>query len=270
MATGMAALLAACLPVLPVAHAGTICTIVANARSGQVLLEEGDCDRRVTPASTFKIALSLMGFDAGLLKDAHDPVLPFRQGYPDWGGEAWTQPTDPARWMRYSVVWYSQQLTPQLGADRLHDYAQAFGYGNADFSGDPGKDNGLERAWISSSLHISPREQIEFLRKLVGRQLPVSSHAVEMTRAIVETNVLPGGWAVSGKTGGAYPRRPDGSFDRAHGWGWYVGWASRGSDSLVFARLAQDEVQTPGSPGLRTRDGLLREWDALAGVATPR
>ena len=62
------------------AQAATICTAMADAKAGTVLLQEGNCIDRVTPASTFKIALSLMGYDAGFLKDEHKPVLPYRQG----------------------------------------------------------------------------------------------------------------------------------------------------------------------------------------------
>jgi beta-lactamase class D len=56
--------------------------------------------------------------------------------------------------MKHSVVWFSQQIAQYLGQGRLQQYATQFGYGNADFSGDSGKNNGLERAWISSSLKI--------------------------------------------------------------------------------------------------------------------
>ena len=67
-------------------QAKTLCTVVSDAVGGKVLLEQGDCRTRVTPASTFKMALAVMGFDAGFLNDAHSPVLPFKEGYPDWGG----------------------------------------------------------------------------------------------------------------------------------------------------------------------------------------
>ncbi len=153
-------------------HSKTLCTVIADAASGKLLTEQGDCRTRVTPASTFKIPLAVMGFDAGILQDAHAPTLPFRAGYADWGGDNWKQPTDPARWMQYSVVWYSRVITHQLGTQRLENYAKDFGFGNADFSGDPGQNNGLDRAWIISSLKISPLEQIAFLTRLVNRQLP--------------------------------------------------------------------------------------------------
>lgn len=245
------------------AQAKNICTMVADAATGIVLLEQGDCRTRVTPASTFKIPLAIMGYDAGILSDANAPVLPFEPGYADWGGDEWTQPTDPTRWMKYSVVWFSQQITAALGAERLADYANLFGYGNADFAGDPGKNNALERAWISSSLKVAPLEQVAFMRHLYNRTLPVQPHAIDMTLAIVESWQTDGGWTVSGKTGSAYPRRADGSFDRAAGWGWFTGWAQHEGRTLVFARLDQDEERHSVSGGLRARDALLAEWDTL-------
>ncbi|MEZ5781783.1 MAG: penicillin-binding transpeptidase domain-containing protein [Rhizobiaceae bacterium] len=141
------------------AEATTVCTLVVDAKSGASLLEDGDCDTRVTPASTFKVPLAVIGFDSGFLKDSNHPRLAFRPGDPDWGGAAWRQDNTPANWMRYSVVWYSQRITHALGTEVLGRYTRALAYGNADFSGDAGFDNGLDRAWIASSLAVSPREQ---------------------------------------------------------------------------------------------------------------
>ncbi|CAB3804332.1 class D beta-lactamase [Pararobbsia alpina] len=245
--------------------AHTICTVVADAASGKILMQQGDCSTRTTPASTFKIAISLMGFDSGFLKDANTPTLPFRAGYSDWGGEAWRQPTDPARWLKYSVVWYSQQVTESLGIARFADYTKRFGYGNANVAGDSRHD-GLTHAWIDSSLQISPLEQVAFLRKVVNRQLPVSAHAFNMTDQIVEVTELPNGWDIHGKTGAGFPAKADGSDDEAHGWGWFVGWASRKDNTLVFARLIQDDGRAPEqkSAGLRTRDSFLHDFPEMA------
>jgi beta-lactamase class D len=229
-----------------------------------VLLEQGDCRTRITPASTFKIALSLIGFDAGLLKDTHHPELPYKDGYVDWGGANWKQPTDPTRWLKYSVVWYSQILAHELGEPRLADYARRFDYGNADFSGDPGRDNGLDRAWIGSSLKISPFEQTVFLRKFLAGALPVSAYATEETRQIVEITPAPDGWDVHGKTGAAFPRSAEGVADEAHGYGWYVGWAVKDGRTLVFARLNQDEQKETVPAGWRARDQFIAALPGLA------
>lgn len=246
------------------AEARTVCSLVADAATGAILRERGDCASRVTPASTFKIALAVMGYDAGILTGSRAPLWPYAKGEPAWGGKEWTRPVDPENWMRHSVVWYSQRIARALGAARFGGYAKAFGYGNADLSGDPGKDNGLERSWIGSSLRISPREQIAFLRRLHGGRLPVKAEAQASARAIVETHDLPGGWRVAGKTGSAFPRRPDGNWDRTRGWGWYVGWASREGRAVVFAELTQDESAQPVFAGRRTREAFLRGWPEIA------
>ena len=245
------------------AQARPVCMVVASP-SGTILHEAGDCRTRVTPASTFKLALSLIGFDSGFLKDAHDPVLTYQEGDPDWGGKAWTRPNDPQSWLRHSVVWYSQRITRALGPDDLARRVASLDYGNADMSGDPGRDNGLERSWIASSLKISPVEQVVFLGRLIERRLPVDAAAIDQTMAIVEHQSA-GDWTIWGKTGSAYPRTADGSLDRARGWGWYVGGARRDGETLVFARLDQDETRQSVSGGLRARDALLAEWEVLAG-----
>jgi beta-lactamase class D len=264
LVTCLLVLLLATLPAT--AQPNTLCTLVADAGTGTILIEEGDCTTPVTPASTFKVPLAVMGFDAGLLADAHAPVMQFRAGDPDWGAN-WKNDTDPAAWMRYSVLWYSQRIAHGLGAERLARYAESFGYGNADFSGDAGQNNGLDRAWISSSLQISPRGQAAFFRGLINDALPVSQEAMIKTRAIIES--WPAGqWRLHGKTGSAYPRRADRSFDYARGWGWFAGWAEAGDRRLVMVRLIQTRERVRGSTGVLARDALIADWPGM--VATLR
>ena len=241
------------------ASAETLCTLLIDAPTGATLLEEGDCDRPVTPASTFKLPLAVIGYDTGLLIDAETPVFSYRTGDPDWGGALWRQETSPTDWLRYSVLWYSRRLTHELGPDRLAHYARRFGYGNADFSGDAGQDDGLDRAWIASSLQVSPRQQAVFLRALLRDALPVSPAAMQKARAIVERRDV-GGWQIKGKTGTAFPRRADRSFDYARGWGWYLGWAEKADRQVVFVPLTQATHRQDGSPGNLTRDAFLNEW----------
>jgi beta-lactamase class D len=265
----LAAVVTACLSaLLPApADARTLCTMLADARSGKILLQKGECQTRVTPASTFKLALAVIGFDATFLIGPHAPVLDYRDDDPDWGAAAWTQPTDPSRWLKYSVVWYSQRITHSLGRERLTTYAKAFGYGNADFSGDPGKNIGLGRAWIASSLKITPSEQIAFLYKLVNRKLPVAPQVFDEVEQIVEAMPPAEGWVAQGKTGSAFPRQPDGSTDVERGYGWYVGWTVKGERKFLFVRLIQDEGHESDAPGVRARDAFIKELPSLAASA---
>lgn len=231
------------------------CTVLADAASGRVLLREGQCATRYAPMSTFKIAISLMGYDSGVLRDVHTPRLPFRAGYVDWN-PAWRSDTDPAYWMQKSVVWYSQQVTRRVGARRFAGYVQRFAYGNADVSGDAGQHNGLSGAWLNSSLRISPDEQIGFLRRLLGRELGVSAHAYAMTAQLIKGPLLANGWQVYGKTGSAAP-------EQGPAFGWYVGWAEKEGRSVVFARFAEDAQPVDGEPvSVRVRDGFLQQLPA--------
>ncbi len=231
------------------------CSAFADAATGKILRQEGVCDQRITPASTFKVAISLMGYDDGFLKDESSPALPFRQGYPDWIAE-WKQTTNPAGWMKHSVVWYSQQTTLALGEEKFGRYVRAFGYGNADVSGTPGKHDGLTTAWLSSSLKISPLEQLSFLQKIVRRELPVSANAYEMTRRITAMPALANGWRLNGKTGTGAPLKVDGAEDWDHPYGWFVGWATKGDRTVVFVRQVQEPRKQSGA-GPRTRDAFL-------------
>jgi beta-lactamase class D/beta-lactamase regulating signal transducer with metallopeptidase domain len=261
---GLACILAASLafqPALTATPPATLaaigCTELADAASGTRLLREGQCDTRITPASTFNIVVSLMGYDSGILADEHTPALPFQKGYTDWNAE-WRATTDPASWLKYSVVWFAQQITSRLGAARFQGYVDSFNYGNRDVSGDAGKDNGLALSWISSSLKISPAEQVDFLRKMVNRQLPVSEKAYDMTFRIMPSETLKNGWVVHGKTGTAAPVLANGSDDPEHQYGWYVGWASKGQRTIVFARMMLDRRQE-GFAGGRVKEAFLRD-----------
>ena len=245
-------------------EAGQVCTLVSDTNTSTILYQRGECSVRVSPASTFKLAISLMGFDSGFLHSEHSPVLIYKPGDPDWGGASWLQPTDPERWIKYSVVWYSQRVTHALGAARVEHYARSFGFGNADLSGDPGKSNGLDRAWISSSLKISPMEQLRFQEKIAKRELPVSNRAFALTSRISLIDAQPDGWEIHGKTGTAYPRDSNGVSDEFHGYGWFVGTATKGTRTLAFVQLEQDEQPNSVPTGLRVRDRFLSSLPALA------
>jgi len=92
--------------------------------------------------------------------------------------------------------------------------------------------------------------------------LPVSADAMKQSAALLDRHEA-GGWTIRGKTGSAFPRKADGTLDRARGWGWYVGWAERGGQRLVVVRLRQDVRRETESGGIRSRTSVLRDWTGL-------
>ena len=186
-----------------------------------------------------------------MLVDETHPELPFKEGYVDWL-EQWKHSHNPSLWMKNSCVWYSQVLVPKLGMTKFKEYITRYDYGNHDVSGDKGKDNGLTASWLSSSLQISPEEQVSFLQKLVDNKFPVSLLSHEMTKKIIFVDDLPNGWKLYGKTGAGLPN-PDGTIDENRQMGWFVGWIEKDKRRIVFASyIEQDKQDLPAS--WRARD----------------
>jgi beta-lactamase class D len=238
------------------------CRLIINADSGEVLFQDGPCDVRRSPCSTFKVPLALMGFDAGILTNQHVPVWDYLKEYPSSRPEEQI-PIDPTSWEKISVVWYSQKLTRALGMPAFKNYVDQFDYGNRDLAGDPGKNNGLTHSWLMSSLLISPKEQVRFLQRMLQQKLGVSDHATKMTKAILPQFPAADGWTVTGKTGSGVTSSQDVNPESKRHMGWFVGWAERGAQKVIFAEFLMDDEPRDDYAGPRARDALLK---ALPGI----
>lgn len=208
--------------------------IIIDLSANRIARTIGDYKTQESPCSTFKIALSLMGFDAGILRNGADPEWTCREEY-NANLAIWRQPHTPSTWIKNSCVWYSQVLTSLLGMERFQDYVIKFGYGNQDISGNPGKGDGLSRSWLCSSLKISPLEQVEFIKKLLLKTLPVSASSYLQTQNLLYHSDLTDGWKLYVKTG-------CGS-DEDSSRGWFVGWATNEEKNrtFIFASLVKSQ-----------------------------
>lgn len=221
------------------------CFILYSVNKHQVVSEynpSNRCSQRIAPDSTFKIALSLMAFNEGITNQ--DTIF-------KWNGEKGVLPTHdqdqtPQTWLKYSVVWVSQQITSQLGLRRIKGYLADFNYGNQDFSGDVGKNNGLQYAWLSSSLKISALEQLNFLNAMLSDKLQINKKAITNTKRNMYQGKLENGADYYGKTGsgrhGHNERETNPSQLRD---GWFVGFIEMGSQQYIFvSNLTDKEIQT--------------------------
>lgn len=236
-------------------HAATGCTLIVSYPDQKVLYESGECDQRQPPASSFKIPLAVIGFDSRLLTDAHTPSIPYKDEYKS-DMEIQKKTTDPTIWMKDSIVWYSQQLTLKLGADKFQTYVDQFDYGNKDLSG------GLTTAWLGTSLKISPREQVMFLTKLLNNDLGVSKEATAKTIAVMP-EFSSADWEVFGKTGTSWDRDVKGEYYRSKPLGWFVGWANKDGHKIVFAKLIRGDEKWSEYGGPKARDEFLKELPTL-------
>ncbi len=239
------------------------CTVILDIGTGKAIHRQGGCDEAFYPQSTFKLPLAMMGYDKGILVDEHNPRWEYQAKFKRSEREQKT--TDPTIWEKDSIVWYSQEITRRLGKEAFADYVRRFDYGNRDVVGGPGGTDGLTESWLSSSLKISPDQQVDFLRRFMTGKLPISTRSVAMTQAIVPTFKAADGWTVHGKTGAGSLRNASGKLDGSRPIGWFVGWAEKGDRKVVFARLLVDTKRHTDQPiSFTVRDGLISDLPKLA------
>lgn len=224
----------------------------------QIIEQYGNCKLRHSPCSTFKIAISLMGYDQGVLVDENNPKWAFKEGYVDWR-DSWKTDQTPTSWIKNSCVWYSQLITTKLGMEKFKNYVTKFNYGNKDVSGDKGENNGLTHSWLSSSLLISPEEQIAFLQKLSNNKLPISLKSQQLTKSIIFVEKLPNGWSLYGKTGGGYMLDKNGVRNKDRQIGWFVGFIQKDNRKIVFANYLEDRLTKENFDAAKKAKEMVRE-----------
>lgn len=207
------------------------------------------CQLRVPAGSTFKVALSVMGFDSGVLKNEQEPV--FKWNKTPTVIEPWNKDHNPTSWMRDSVVWVSQEMTPKIGAEKIDKYLKDFNYGNQDFSA------GLKYSWLTpapfinepmqNSLKISAFEQVTFLSKLWRSELPASQTSQELTKKIMTHDQSPKGSVLIGKTGSGFTNS---KFEIRLGW--FVGHLrTEKTEYIVVSNFSDKQKQSAPTYGGR-------------------
>jgi beta-lactamase class D len=179
-------------------------------RSGQALL----------PASTFKIANSLIALETGVVTDPDKDIF-------KWDGvvrsiAAWNQDHTLRSAIAASAVPVYQEIARRIGVERMQKYVDLFAYGNRDIGG------GIDQFWLTGDLRIDPFQQVDFVDRLRRGVLPASKRSQDLVRDILPVTRV-GEAVIRAKSGllGAEIGKPS--------LGWMVGWAEQGSATTVFA-----------------------------------
>jgi beta-lactamase class D len=182
------------------------------------------CSKRFIPASTFKILNSLIGLETAVIPD-QDYVLRWdgtQYPAPDWNRDHTLKSA-----IKYSVVWYYQELARRIGYEKMYYYVYKCNYGNKDISG------GIDRFWLDGALRISQSEQIELLKKMYKYDLPFSKRNIDIVKDIL-LNEENGSYRLRAKTGS--------SFQDGRAIGWYVGYLEQNDNVYFFAtNIESDE-----------------------------
>lgn len=185
---------------------------------------------RHPPFSSFKIPNLLIALETGAL-DGLDSPIPYhpeqRPAFEFWPAD-WAQDQTLRTAFRRSAAWAFQDLALLVGDEAYQGYLSHFSYGNEVGKGD--------EFWLDRSLQVSPKEQVDFLRKLLTNQLEVAPLHLELLREVAQAKSVEG-FTLYGKTGAGPLKANDfsGPFQ-----GWYVGWLERpGQAPLAFALWTQ-------------------------------
>lgn len=196
-------------------------------RDRYIRYNEARCRERFSPKSTFKIPNSLIGLETGVIRDADFVIKWDRQKNPpqeNWNQEPfvhWGQDQTLRSAIKYSVVWYYQELARRVGPERMKKLVAAMHYGNALVEGP------IDEFWLNNSLKISADEQVEFLKAFYAARLPVSKRSIEIVKDILVQQKTES-YTLSGKTGG-------GSIAEGKFIGWFVGYLETKDDVYFFA-----------------------------------
>jgi len=228
------------------------------------IVKEGgsNCEMRFSPCSTFKIALSLMGYDSGFLINKEDPLIDFREGYDDYI-DSWRKSQTPQTWIKNSCVWFSKLITNHIGYEKFNQYLDQFDYGNRNLDHDiksQEKSNTLNDAWISSTLKISPIEQIFFLKKILDKKFNLANDSINKTKEILFIEDLENSWKLYGKTGSCDFEESD--FPNIQS-GWFIGWVEKNNQKIIFANYLEDIESKDFFMSKIAKDNLLAKLNEI-------
>ena len=172
------------------------------------------------PASTFKIANSLIALETGVVQDPDKDVF-------KWDGvkrpiEAWNRDHTMRTAIAASAVPVYQEIARRIGQERMQKYVDLFDYGNRNIGG------GIDQFWLTGDLRIDPLQQVDFVDRLRRGVLPISKRSQDFVRDILPVTKV-GDSIIRAKSGLLGAERGEPSL------GWMVGWAEKGSAQTVFA-----------------------------------
>ena len=179
------------------------------------------CERATIPASTFKIAHSMIALETGVVEDSESVLAWDGTEYPV---EAWNRDHTLRTAVQVSCVPCFQAIARKVGEERMGEWLVRLDYGNHEMGGP------IDRFWLTGGLLISPLGQIDFLRRFAEGALPISKRTAETVQDIITVDVG-NQYVLVGKTGLQQPPEyPELA-------GWFVGWLQLGERHVYFATL---------------------------------
>lgn len=192
-------------------------------------------EQRLVPASTFKIANSLIALESGVVKDENELIpyggkpQPFKQ---------WEKDMSMREAIAASAVPIYQELARRIGLERYAVWLKRLDYGNCQTG------NSVDTFWLDGPLEISAIEEARFCAKLALDKVDASQRARSIVRDIIRLETKDGA-TLFGKTGWRFSSKPQ--------LGWWTGWVERAGNVQAFA--LNIDIETPQDGAKRVAIG---------------
>jgi len=169
------------------------------------------------PASTFKIANTIIGLETGVIKN--DSTIFKWDGQEKWL-DLWEQDLILRDAFQYSCVPCYQQVATKIGPQRMNEYVKKIEYGDLKIDS-----NNISNFWLEGESRINQMQQIDFLKRFYSGQLPISVKTQKIVKQIMVIDTEK--YTLSGKTGL--------SISNEQYNGWFVGYIEVKDNVYFFA-----------------------------------
>lgn len=128
------------------------------------------------PASTFKIMLSLVALELGVVQDDKF-IIPFNGD--STGRLNWDKDLTLREAFEVSSEPYFKEVARRIGRERLQHFIDTVRYGNQKMG------DSVSTCWTDNTLQISADEQVGFIRKMYFNQLPFTDRSQRIVRSLM-------------------------------------------------------------------------------------
>ncbi|GMQ60731.1 BlaR1 family beta-lactam sensor/signal transducer [Vallitalea sediminicola] len=175
--------------------------------------------KRVAPLSTFKIVIAIAALEEGVIKDGKSELKWDGTKYPF---DIWNKDHTLNTSMVFSVNWYFDKLSRDIGKEKMTNLINNIDYGNrASWQGMKNITNG------KSTLKISPIEQVILLKKIHNYEIPFKKENIDEVKEILKLSKRENA-VLAGKTGTYIVN--ESSIN-----GWFIGYVEKDDNVYYFA-----------------------------------
>lgn len=208
-------------------------------------------EQQSSPCSSFKIISCLMGLKTGIIEPSNSIMKWSGTQYPM---DVWNRDIDYRQAFKSSCIWYFRRVIDSIGKDDIQSILDKLNYGNRDISQweglldnkifpDMNKFKDLNGFWQESSLKISPRQQVDVMRRIFEDKDIFSEKNLDLMKDVMLVDNGNNALRIYGKTG-------SGIKDESWTDAWFVGMFEKDKAATYFAvRLNQ-----PDSIGAKAKE----------------